>query len=95
MEFDLSNTGKYDATETAQLYVRDLVGSVTRPVKELKRFGRFTLKVGETVHAGFELPVSELAFWNSEMEYTVEEGAFQLWVAGNSADGTPVEFTVE
>ena len=95
VEFDLSNTGKYDATETAQLYVRDLVGSVTRPVKELKGFGRFTLKAGETVHAGFELPVSELAFWNSDMEYTVEEGAFQLWVAGNSADGTPVEFTVE
>lgn len=95
VEFDLSNTGKYDATETVQLYVRDLVGSVVRPVKELKRFGRFAVKAGETVHGSFELPVSELAFWNSEMEYTVEKGSFQLWVAGNSVDGTPVEFTVE
>lgn len=95
VEFDLSNTGKYDATETVQLYVRDLVGSVVRPVKELKRFGRFAVKAGETVHGSFELPVSELAFWNSEMEYTVEKGSFQLWVAGNSVDGTPVDFTVE
>lgn len=95
VEFDLSNTGKYDATETVQLYVRDLVGSVVRPVKELKRFGRFAVKAGETVHGSFELPVSELAFWNSEMEYTVEKGSFQLWVAGNSVDGTPVELTVE
>ena len=95
VEFDLTNTGKYDATETVQLYVRDLVGSVVRPVKELKRFGRFAVKAGETVHGSFELPVSELAFWNSEMEYTVEKGSFQLWVAGNSVDGTPVEFTVE
>ena len=95
VEFDLTNTGKYDATETAQLYVRDLVGSVTRPVKELKRFGRFAVKAGQTVHASFELPVQELAFWNADMRFEVEKGAFQLWVAGNSAEGDPLEFVVE
>ncbi|MBR1435088.1 MAG: glycoside hydrolase family 3 C-terminal domain-containing protein, partial [Bacteroidales bacterium] len=93
--FDLRNTGDYDATEVAQLYVRDLVGSVARPVKELKRFERITLKSGETAHVQFELPVSELAFWNASMNFEVEKGDFQLWVAGNSAEGEPVNFTVE
>ncbi|MBQ9173119.1 MAG: glycoside hydrolase family 3 C-terminal domain-containing protein [Bacteroidales bacterium] len=93
--FDLRNTGDYDATEVAQLYVRDLVGSVARPVKELKRFERITLKAGETKHVTFELPVSELAFWNASMNFEVEKGDFQLWVAGNSAEGEPVNFTVE
>ena len=92
--FDLENTGEYDATEVAQLYVRDLVGSVARPVKELKRFGRITLKAGETKHVTFELPVSELAFWNADMEFTVEAGEFQLWVAGNSAEGEALSFNV-
>ena len=93
--FDLRNTGDYDATEVAQLYVRDLVGSVARPVKELKRFKRITLKSGETAHVQFELPVRELAFWNADMNFEVEKGDFQLWVAGNSAEGEPVNFTVE
>lgn len=93
--FDLRNTGDYDATEVAQLYVRDLVGSVARPVKELKRFERITLKSGETAHVQFELPVRELAFWNADMNFEVEKGDFQLWVAGNSAEGEPVNFTVE
>lgn len=93
--FDLRNTGEYDATEIAQLYVRDLVGSVARPVKELKRFERITLKSGETAHVQFELPVRELAFWNASMNFEVEKGDFQLWVAGNSAEGEPVNFTVE
>lgn len=93
--FDLRNTGDYDATEVAQLYVRDLVGSVARPVKELKRFERVTLKSGETAHVQFELPVQELAFWNASMNFEVEKGDFQLWVAGNSAEGEPVNFTVE
>lgn len=93
--FDLRNTGEYDATEVAQLYVRDLVGSVARPVKELKRFERITLKSGETAHVQFELPVQELAFWNASMNFEVEKGDFQLWVAGNSAEGEPVNFTVE
>ena len=94
VEYDLSNTGSFDATEVAQLYVRDLVGSVVRPVKELKRFERVFLKAGETKHLAFELPVADLAFWNADMQYVVEPGDFQLWVAGNSADGEPLNFRV-
>lgn len=95
VEYDLTNTGNYDATEVAQLYVRDLVGSVVRPVKELKRFERVELKAGETKHCRFELPVSDLAFWNRDMEYVVEPGNFQLWVAGDSASGEPLAFSVK
>lgn len=93
--YKLTNTGKYDATEVAQLYVRDLVGSVTRPVKELKRFERVTLKAGETKELSFELPVSELAFWNADMKYVVEPGDFDLWVAGDSQSGKPLSFSVK
>jgi beta-glucosidase len=91
---DLKNTGKYEATEIVQLYVRDLVGSVVRPVKELKGFQRVTLAPGEVQTVKFDLPVSDLAFWNIDMEYVVEPGDFQLWIAGDSASGVPVGFTV-
>lgn len=95
VEYDLSNTGAYDATEVAQLYIRDLVGSVVRPVKELKGFERVELKAGESKHCRFELPVAELAYWNRDMEYVVEPGDFQLWVAGDSGSGEPLAFKVK
>ena len=91
---DLKNTGKRTATEVAQLYVQDCVGSVVRPVKELKRFQRVELAPGETKTVTFELPVEELAFWNIDMEYVVEPGDFRLWVAGDSDSGNPVNFAV-
>ncbi|MBQ1858013.1 MAG: glycoside hydrolase family 3 C-terminal domain-containing protein [Bacteroidales bacterium] len=93
--FTLSNTGKYNGVEVAQLYVRDLVGSVTRPVKELKYFERIALDAGESREITFELPVRELAFWNMDMEKVVEPGAFRLWIAGDSASGEAAEFSVE
>ena len=89
------HTGKRSATEVAQLYVQDCVGSVVRPVKELKRFQRIELAAGETKTVTFELPVSELAFWNIDMEYVVEPGDFRLWVAGDSDSGEPVNFVVK
>lgn len=94
VEAMLSNTGKMQGTEVAQLYVRDLVGSVTRPVKELKAFRRVTLAPGESVKVAFDLPVSDLAFYGLDMKKKVEPGDFQLWIAGDSASGTPAEFTV-
>lgn len=94
IDFDLTNTGDYEATEVVQIYVRDLVGSVVRPVKELKGFMRVTLKPGETKHLMYDLPVSDLAFWNRDMEYVVEPGEFQLWVAGDSASGEAITFEV-
>ena len=95
IDFDLTNTGDREATEVVQIYVRDLVGSVVRPVKELKGFMRVTLKPGETKHLMYDLPVSDLAFWNRDMEYVVEPGKFQLWVAGDSASGEPLDFIVK
>ena len=94
VSFELKNTGDREGTEVAQLYVQDLVGSVVRPVKELKGFQRVTLAPGETRTVTFELPVSDLAFWNIDMECVVEPGDFKLWVAGDSASGEPVGFVV-
>ena len=95
VSFDLKNIGKVAGTEIAQLYVHDCVGSVVRPVKELKRFARVELAAGETKTVTFELPVAELAFWNIDMQYVVEPGDFRLWVAGDSASGEPVNFVVK
>lgn len=94
ISFTLKNTGKYDGTEVVQLYVQDKVGSITRPVKELKRFQRVTLKAGESTQLSLSLPVSELAFWGYDMNYTVEPGDFTLWVGTNSAEGLTKDFSV-
>ncbi len=93
--FTLANTGSREGTEVAQVYVRDLVGSIARPVKELKHFERITLAAGESRTVKVELPVSSLAFFGLDGSRKVEPGKFQLWVAGDSASGEPVEFEVE
>ncbi len=91
----LANAGNFEATEVVQLYVRDLVGSVTRPVKELKRFKRISLKPGETKEITFSLNTSELAFYNQEMQNVVEPGEFNLWIGGNSLAELQGTFVVE
>ena len=93
--YTLSNTGACDGTEVVQLYVRDVVGSVTRPVKELKGFERVTLKAGESCTRTLELPVGELAFWGLDGTTKVEPGDFQLWVAGDSDSGEAITFKVK
>lgn len=92
--FDLENTGKYAATEVVQLYVQDKFASITRPVKELKRFTRVTLEPGEKKVVTLELPVSELAFWNIDIKKVVEPGDFGLWIAGSSQSGEELVFKV-
>ena len=91
---DVTNTGKYKGTEVVQLYISDLVGSVTRPVKELKRFERVTLNPGETRTVSFHLPVSELAFWNIDMQQAVEPGKFKIMVGASSQSGLMADFEV-
>ena len=91
----LANTGKYDGTEVVQVYIRDLVGSITRPVKELKAFERVSLKAGESRNLELRIPVSDLAFYGLDGEKKVEPGDFQLWVAGDSASGEPLAFKVD
>lgn len=76
------------------MYVQDKVGSVTRPVKELKAFQRVELKAGESKTVTFTLPVSDLSFWRYDMTYGVEPGDFKLWVGTNSAEGLSAEFSV-
>ncbi len=95
VSFMLSNTGNCDGTETVQVYVRDLVGSITRPVKELKAFERVSLKAGESRRLSVQIPVSELAFVGLDAVRQVEPGDFQLWVAGDSASGEPIPFKVQ
>lgn len=92
---EITNAGDRVAEEVLQLYVRDMVGSVTRPVKELKGFKRVKVAPGETVKVDFELPVQDLAFYGIDMKKKVEPGKFRLWIAGNSASGKPVEFEVQ
>ena len=91
---DITNTGKYAGTEVVQLYIQDKVGSVTRPVKELKGFKRVDLQPGEKQTVTFSLPVSELAFWNIDMQKVVEPGDFTIWLGTNSQEGLSADFEV-
>jgi len=91
----VTNTGKYDAQEVVQLYVRDLVGELIRPVKELKGFDKIFLKAGESKEVSFTLSVDDLAYWHQNMKKYADKGKFQLWIAPNSAAGTPVEFVLK
>ena len=95
VSFTLSNTGTRAGTEVVQVYVRDLVGSITRPVRELKHFERVTLEPGESRSLTVDIPVQDLAFVGLDGVKKVEPGEFQLWVAGDSASGTPVSFNVK
>ena len=95
VSFTLANTGDRAGTEVVQVYVRDLVGSITRPVKELKHFERVTLEPGESKALTVDIPVEDLAFVGLDGVKKVEPGDFQLWVAGDSASGTPVAFKVQ
>jgi len=89
---DVTNTGSVTADEVVQLYIRDLVGSVTRPVRELKGFRRVRLAPGETVTVDFRLDSDDLAFFGRDNTRVVEPGGFHLWVGGSSAAGPHGEF---
>ena len=80
---NISNSGNYDGHEIAQLYVHDKVGSLTRPVKELKGFKKIFLKKGESKTVKFQITVEDLKFFNGK-EYTVEAGEFDIAIAGTS-----------
>jgi beta-glucosidase len=89
------NTGTRDGAAVVQLYVRDLVGSRVRPVKELKGFEKVFLAAGESREISMRLNAADLAFHNVNMEKVVEPGAFKLWIAEHSADNSrEFDFTV-
>ena len=81
---DVKNTGNHDGQEVVQLYVRDMVGSVSRPVKELKGFAKIALKKGESKTVSFEISSEDLKFYNIEMKNVAEAGSFEVFVGGNS-----------
>jgi beta-glucosidase len=81
---EVTNTGQVQGHEVVQMYIRDKVSSVTRPVKELKGFGRVTLEAGQTATVTFDIAPEHLAFYNIDMKYVVEPGEFEIMV-GNSA----------
>ena len=90
----IRNTGSVAGDEIVQLYVRDLVGEVTRPVKELKGFQRLALQPGESQMVRFTVPAQALGFHGLDMQYKVESGAFQVWVGPSSAEGLVGDFVI-
>jgi len=81
---DVTNSGDYDGKEVVQLYIRDLVGSVTRPVKELKGFQKVAIKKGETKTVTFKLTKEDLKFYNYNLDFVAEPGDFEVFVGTNS-----------
>ena len=90
----VENRGSVEAEEVVQLYVRDLVGSVTRPVRELKGFQRVRLQPGESREVSFGLGPDDLAFYGREMKRITEAGEFHAWIGGSSAAELRTEFTL-
>ena len=102
---EITNTGNRTAVAVPQLYIRDLVGSLTRPVRELKGFQRVTIPAGESRTVTFELTAEDLAYWHLAEDvtlgadgayaHTAESGDFHVWIASNAAEGTPAKFTLK
>ena len=92
---DVTNTGSYDADEVVQMYIRDLVGSVSRPVKELKGFQRISLKRGETKTVTFTITPNDLKFYNQNLDYKFEPGDFDVMIGGSSDDIKTLRFTLD
>ncbi len=101
----IKNTGNRTATAVPQLYIRDLVGSLTRPVRELKGFQRVTIPAGESRTVTFELTEENLAYWHlaegvtlgadGAYAHSAEAGDFHVWIAPNAAEGQPAKFTLK
>lgn len=91
---DVANTGNYDGDEVVQLYIQDVIGSVTRPVKELKGFKKVFLKKGENKTVEFEVSENDLRFYNIDMQFVAEPGDFNVYVGGSSAGGLKDKFVL-
>ncbi len=90
----VANTGSRAAAEVVQLYVRDLVASMSRPVKELKHFERVELQPGETKTVSFTITPADLSFYNSNLEFVLEPGEFDIMVGPSSAEVQTARLTV-
>jgi beta-glucosidase len=102
---EISNTGKRDAVAVPQLYIRDLVGSLTRPLRELKGFQRVEIPAGESRTVSFTITEENLAYWHlaegvtlgadGEYAFSAEPGDFHVWIAPNAAEGQAAKFTLK
>jgi beta-glucosidase len=92
---NVTNTGTRKGKETVQLYTRQLVGSIARPVKELKGFQQIILEPGETKKVTFLISVDDLKFYNSDLKYVYEPGPFKLFIGTNSADLKEADFELK
>ena len=102
---EITNTGKRDGVAVPQLYIRDLVGSLTRPLRELKGFQRVEIPAGESRTVSFTITEEDLAYWhlaegvtlgaNGEYAFSAEPGDFHVWIAPNAAEGQAAKFTLK
>ncbi len=92
VKLTVTNSGNYDGEETVQLYIRDLVATVTQPVKELKKFQKVFLKKGESKEVSFTLTTGDLKYVNSDLKWVYEPGAYKVFVGGNSRDVEQADF---
>ena len=88
----VTNSGNYDGEEVIQLYIRDMVGTVTRPLKELKKFQRIAIKKGASADISFDITVEDLKFFNSELKWVAEPGDFKVYIGTNSRDVKEASF---
>ena len=89
----VTNNGKLDGTETVQLYIRDMAGSISRPVKELKGFQKISLKAGESRTVIFKIAIDDLKFYNADLKLVIEPGEFKVFIGGNSSEVKEAGFT--
>lgn len=92
---NVKNTGSRDADEVVQLYIRDMVASISRPVKELKGFQRIHLAAGKSREISFDITPEMLKFYNAELKHVIEPGDFQIMVGGNSKEVKTQNLTVK
>ncbi|WP_223198122.1 beta-glucosidase BglX [Maribacter arenosus] len=92
---DVTNTGDFDGKEVVQLYIRDVIGTVTRPVKELKGFQKVALNKGETKSVTFSITIEDLKFYNYDLDYVAEPGEFEIFIGTNSDDTLKTSFRLE
>ena len=91
---DIKNVGNYETEEIVQFYVHDKVGSITRPIKELKGFEKINIKPGDVKTVNFELKAEDLQFFNGD-DYVIESGNFEVWIGPNSAEGLKGTFMLK
>ena len=91
----VTNTGKYDAYEVVQCYMRDMVGELCRPVRELKGFEKIFIKAGESKNVAFYISHEDLGYWHADMKHYADKGEFQVWIAPHSATGVPASFVYQ